>query len=212
MDCIAHEVAKSQTRLSDFHFTSLHVVLEEVVEHQGDKVFCFRSVSQWQNWDQNSILLPVYQHSFSQGWDKQLYRVVLPIQTYKVTVNVTVHISDVVSGCSCYSLALSARSSLQTSQPILITCRVSHTEENNSSFFQPHALPKLEEFMSELMKMPLKINCSIVRSWFSKRHYLHELCSKPWIPRSTSLPVQNSFFPLCAKEKRNKREEKKFSG
>lgn len=62
--------------------------------------------------------------------------------------------------------------------------------------------------MSELMKMPLKINCSIVQSWFSKRHYLHELRSKPWIPRSTSLPVQNSFFPSVPKRKETKEKKK----
>ena len=26
MDCVVHGVAKSQTRLSDFHFTSLHLI------------------------------------------------------------------------------------------------------------------------------------------------------------------------------------------
>ena len=45
IDCIAHGVSKSQTQLSNFRFTSLLVVLEDVIEHQGDKVFCSRSVS-----------------------------------------------------------------------------------------------------------------------------------------------------------------------
>ena len=32
MDCIVHGVAKSQTRLSDFHFTSLHSCLENPMD------------------------------------------------------------------------------------------------------------------------------------------------------------------------------------
>ena len=48
-DCIwGRKKSDTAERLS-LHFISLHVVLEEVIQHQGDKVFCFRSVSEWQN-------------------------------------------------------------------------------------------------------------------------------------------------------------------